>query len=38
MLDVILAWRRDEPDAIRDAFLNLLRKNRAAITPPVQNP
>jgi DNA-binding transcriptional LysR family regulator len=35
-LDVILAWRRDEPDAIRDSFLNLLRKNRPAIAPPAQ--
>jgi hypothetical protein len=26
-----LAWRRDEPGAIRDPFLELLRKNRAAI-------
>jgi hypothetical protein len=30
-LDVIVAWRHDEPDAIRDRFLNLLRKNRTGI-------
>jgi len=30
-LDVVLAWRRDEPDTIRDTFLTVLRKNRAAI-------
>jgi hypothetical protein len=35
-LDVILAWRRHEPDAIRDSFLNLLRKNRPAIAPLIQ--
>jgi len=30
-LDVIVAWRRDEPDAIRDSFLALLQKNRSGI-------
>ena len=28
LVDVILAWRRSEPDVIRDEFLDLLRKNR----------
>jgi hypothetical protein len=37
VLDVILAWRRNEPDAIRDGFLNLLRKNRPTIVPPTEN-
>ena len=27
LVDVILAWRRSEPDVIRDEFLDLLRKN-----------
>jgi DNA-binding transcriptional LysR family regulator len=31
VLDVILAWRRNEPDAIRDTFLDLLRKSRPEI-------
>jgi DNA-binding transcriptional LysR family regulator len=30
-VDVILAWRQNDPDAIRDGFLNLLRKNRPTI-------
>ena len=30
-MDVVLAWRRDEPNAIRDGFLDLLRNNRAEI-------
>jgi DNA-binding transcriptional LysR family regulator len=29
--EVILAWRRNEPDPIRDSFLNLLRTSRPAI-------
>jgi DNA-binding transcriptional LysR family regulator len=32
--DVVLAWRRDKPNAIRDSFLDLLRENRAEIQPP----
>jgi DNA-binding transcriptional LysR family regulator len=31
MLDVVLAWRDGEPDAIRDGFLNLLRSRRSEI-------
>ena len=31
LLDVVLAWRRDEPSAIRDGFLALLRKRRPEI-------
>ncbi|HEY1950661.1 MAG TPA: LysR substrate-binding domain-containing protein [Bryobacteraceae bacterium] len=27
LLDVVLAWRQEEPSAIRDGFLRLLRKN-----------
>ena len=27
-VDVVLAWRRAEPNVVRDAFLELLRKNR----------
>jgi DNA-binding transcriptional LysR family regulator len=30
-VDVVLAWRQDDPDAIRDSFLNLLRRNRPNI-------
>jgi len=30
-MDLVLAWRRDEPSAIRDDFLDLLRKNRPEI-------
>jgi DNA-binding transcriptional LysR family regulator len=30
-VDVIVAWRRDHPDAIRDGFLTLLRRNRPDI-------
>jgi DNA-binding transcriptional LysR family regulator len=37
MLDVILAWRRNEPDAIRDSFLDLLRANRPAILRLMKN-
>lgn len=29
--DVVVAWRHDESDAIRDGFLDLLRKNRPEI-------
>jgi hypothetical protein len=29
LVEVVLAWRDDDPDSIRDAFLDLLRKNRA---------
>jgi DNA-binding transcriptional LysR family regulator len=36
-LDVVLAWRRNEPDAIRDSFLNLLRDNRPEILRMMQN-
>jgi DNA-binding transcriptional LysR family regulator len=38
MLDVIVAWRHDEPDAIRDGFLNLLRKNRTDVQRWMQRP
>jgi hypothetical protein len=31
LVDVVLAWRQSDPDAIRDGFLNLLRKNRPDI-------
>jgi DNA-binding transcriptional LysR family regulator len=31
LLDVVLAWRQEEPSAIRDCFLNLLHKNLPAI-------
>jgi DNA-binding transcriptional LysR family regulator len=37
-LDVIVAWRRGEPDATRDRFLNLLRKNRIEIERSMQQP
>jgi len=30
-VDVVLAWRRNDPDANRDGFLNVLRKNRPVI-------
>ncbi len=30
-IDVVLAWRADAPDAIREGFLNLLRGNRPEI-------
>jgi hypothetical protein len=30
-LDVVLAWRRDEPSAVRDGILELVRKNRPEI-------
>jgi DNA-binding transcriptional LysR family regulator len=36
LLDVIVAWRRDEPDAIRDSFLGLLRRNRTVIQRSMQ--
>ncbi len=35
-LDVILAWRRNEPDAIRDSFLDLLRRSRPEILRQMQ--
>jgi DNA-binding transcriptional LysR family regulator len=35
-VDVVLAWRDNEPDAIRDGFLNLLRKNRGEIERTMQ--
>jgi DNA-binding transcriptional LysR family regulator len=35
-LDVIIAWRRDEPNIIRDGFLNLLRKNQPEIQRSMQ--
>jgi len=28
IVEVVLAWRDDDPDAIRDSFLDLLRANR----------
>jgi hypothetical protein len=31
MFDVVLAWRHNEPDEIRDGFLNLLRSSRPEI-------
>ncbi len=37
MLDVILAWRNNEADAIRDSFLNLLRSSREEIVRLMQN-
>jgi DNA-binding transcriptional LysR family regulator len=30
-VDVVLAWRQNDPDAIRDSFLNLLRRNQVQI-------
>lgn len=36
--EVILAWRADDPDAICDGFLNLLRKNRLEIERSMQCP
>ena len=30
-IDVMLAWRQNDPDAIRDSFLSLLRKNQPEI-------
>jgi DNA-binding transcriptional LysR family regulator len=30
-IEVILAWRADSPDAIREGFLNLLRGSRSEI-------
>jgi len=30
-VDVVMAWRRNDPDAIRDGFVNLLRKSRLGI-------
>jgi DNA-binding transcriptional LysR family regulator len=35
-VDVVLAWRQSDPDAIRDGFLNLLRKSRPNIERAVQ--
>ena len=37
MVDVVLAWRNQEPDAVRDSFLNLLRINRQDILRWMQN-
>jgi DNA-binding transcriptional LysR family regulator len=37
MIDVILAWRNHEADAIRDGFLNLLRGSRPEILRLMQN-
>jgi DNA-binding transcriptional LysR family regulator len=37
LLDVVLAWRREEPNSIRDGFLNLLRKSRTEIERMMQN-
>ena len=37
MLDVVLAWRNNEADAIRDSFLNLLRSSREEIVRLMQN-
>ena len=37
MLDVVLAWRNNEADAIRDSFLNLLRSSREEIVRMMQN-
>lgn len=31
LIDLVVAWRRNEPCAMRDDFLNLLRKNRPAV-------
>ena len=31
-LDVVLVWRRNEPDILRDSFLNLLRASRPEIS------
>ncbi len=36
-VDVVLAWRRDDPDASRDRFLSLLRKNRPEIERVMQS-
>jgi DNA-binding transcriptional LysR family regulator len=36
-LDVVVAWRHNEPDAIRDGFLNLLRTSRPEIIRQMQN-
>jgi DNA-binding transcriptional LysR family regulator len=35
-VDVVLAWRQDDPDAIRDSFVNLLRKSRPDIERAMQ--
>jgi DNA-binding transcriptional LysR family regulator len=37
MIDVILAWRNHEADAIRDGFLNLLRSSRPEILRLMEN-
>ena len=37
MLDLVLAWRNNEADAIRDSFLNLLRSSREEIVRLMQN-
>jgi DNA-binding transcriptional LysR family regulator len=36
VFDVVLAWRRNEPDAVRDSFLDLLRANQAEIDRQMQ--
>jgi DNA-binding transcriptional LysR family regulator len=38
LVEVILAWREDEPDAIRDGFLDLLRANRPEIERLLRQP
>jgi DNA-binding transcriptional LysR family regulator len=35
-VDVVLAWRQSEPDAIREGFVNLLRKTRPDIERAIQ--
>jgi DNA-binding transcriptional LysR family regulator len=35
-VDVVLAWRQGDPDAIRDGFVNLLRKSRPDIERAMQ--
>ena len=35
-VDVVLAWRQSDPDAIRDGFVNLLRKSRPDIERAMQ--
>ncbi|HUO35658.1 MAG TPA: LysR substrate-binding domain-containing protein [Candidatus Acidoferrum sp.] len=35
-VDVVLAWRQNDPDAIRDTLLNLLRKSRPNLERPSQ--
>jgi DNA-binding transcriptional LysR family regulator len=38
LIDVVLAWRQSDPDAIRDGFVSLLRKNQAEIKRMMQGP